>query len=211
MADTETLGDVAALRTRYADPGAGVRAKVIHSLDDNCRAFLAHCPFFVLATADANGRADASPRGGHPGLITMLDAQHVAWADLQGNNLLDSFQNIVANPHVGLLCMIPGLDETLRINGTATLSTDPELCAQLATDGRVPKVVVVVEVADAYIHCAKALRRGGLWDTAAWPDRADMPTIACMLRDHVRFDGDASVIEAGLEHNYQATMWEPGG
>jgi PPOX class probable FMN-dependent enzyme len=211
MADTDTLGDVAALRTRYADPGARGQAKVIHALDDNCRAFLAHCPFFVLATADAEGRADASPRGGHPGVITVLDDHHVAWADLSGNNRLDSFQNIVANHHVGLLCMIPGLDETLRINGTATLSTDAALCARLADGGRVPKVVVVVEVADAYIHCAKALRRGGLWDRDAWPDRADMPTIACMLRDHVRFDGDASVIEAGLEQNYEQTMWEPGG
>jgi PPOX class probable FMN-dependent enzyme len=206
-----SLESVADLRELYPDPGARGQAKVINALDDNCRAFLAHCPFFVLASSDADGRADASPKGGQPGFVRVLDNHRIAWADLAGNNRLDSFQNIVDNRSVGLLCMIPGLDETLRINGNATLSTDAALCELLAAGGKVPKVAVVVDVQEAYIHCAKAFRRGGVWRTDAWPDRSDMPTIACMLRDHLEFDGDAAVIEANLERSYETTLWEPGG
>jgi PPOX class probable FMN-dependent enzyme len=206
------LRSVDDLRTLYADPGARGQAKVIHALDDNCRAFLALCPFFVLATSDAAGRCDASPRGGGPGFLHVLDDHHVAWADLSGNNRLDSFQNVVANSSVGLLCMIPGMDETLRINGAASLSTSPDLCAAVAIDeGRPAKVAVVVAVEEAYIHCAKAFRRGGMWTPEQWPDRAGLPTAACMLRDHVRVDIDADVINEGLEQNYRDTMWEPGG
>ena len=203
-----SIGD---LRSVYPDPGERAQAKVITALDDNCRAFLAHCPFFVLASADASGRADASPKGGAPGFIEVLDSHHIAWADLAGNNRLDSFQNVVANPSVGLLCIIPGLDETLRINGMATLSTDRDLCARLAVGAKVPKVVVVVEVAEAYIHCAKAFRRGAVWRPGDWPDRGSMPTIACMLRDHTGMSVDAELIEATLERSYERTLWEPGG
>jgi PPOX class probable FMN-dependent enzyme len=208
MAD---LLDVDGLRTIYKDPGPRAQAKVIHALDGNCRAFLERCPFLVFATADGDGRCDASPRGGAPGFVHVLDDHRLAFADLSGNNRLDSFQNVVANPNVGLLCMVPGRDETLRVNGRATLSDDPELCAALAIDARPAKVVVVVEVAEAYIHCAKALRRGGVWDPERWPDQRDLPSAACMLRDHTGYDVDAQAIEDGLEENYRATMWEPGG
>lgn len=206
-----SLETVADLREIYADPGERGQAKVITALDDNCRAFLAHCPFFVLASADDGGRADASPKGGPPGFIHVLDDHHIAWADLAGNNRLDSFQNIVGNNSVGLLCMIPGLDETLRINGEATLSTDSATREQVAVGGRVPKVAAVVAVHEAYIHCAKALRRGAVWRPDEWPDRSSMPTIACMLRDHTELAVDPDVIEESLERSYAKTMWEPGG
>ena len=206
-----TMRTVDDLRAVYPDPGARGQAKVINALDDNCRAFLAHCPFFVLASADDDGRADASPKGGPPGFVHVLDDGHVAWADLAGNNRLDSFQNVVTNPSVGLLCVIPGLDETLRINGTATLSTDPGLCAQLAIGDKVPRVAVVVAVDEAYIHCAKAFRRGAVWRPAEWPDRSAMPTMACMLRDHTGLNVEPEVIEATLERSYEQTLWEPGG
>jgi PPOX class probable FMN-dependent enzyme len=206
-----SLSSVADLRTLYPDPGARGQAKVITALDDNCRAYLAHCPFVVVATADGAGRCDASPKGGTPGFIHVLDDSHLAWADMSGNNRLDSFQNIVDNQGIGLLCIIPGLDETLRINGTATLSTDGALCEQLAIDGKVAKVAVIVTVDEAYIHCAKAFRRGGVWRREQWPDRSDMPTIACILRDHTEFDGDVAAVQARLDSSYERTMWEPGG
>ena len=206
-----SLESVADLREIYPDPGARGQAKVISVLDDNCRAFLAHCPFFVLASSDADGRADASPKGGPSGFVHVLDGHHIAWADLAGNNRLDSFQNIVTNRAVGLLCMIPGLDETLRVNGEATLSTDIALREQVTIGGRVPKVAVVVEVHEAYIHCAKAFRRGAVWNRAEWPDRSTMPTISCMLRDHTGLAVEAAVIEASLERSYEQTLWEPGG
>ncbi len=205
------LTTAAELREWYRDPGARGQAKVVHTLDANCRAFLEHCPFFILASADAEGRCDASPRGGGAGFVRVLDDRHLAWGDLSGNNRLDSFQNVVANPAVGMLCMIPGMDETLRINGRATVTTDQAVCAGVSVDGRTAKVAVVVEVDEAYIHCAKALRRGGLWSPDRWPDRSALPTAACMLRDHLDFDGDPAIIEENLEANYRATLWEPGG
>lgn len=205
-----SLESVADLRELYVDPGIRGQAKVIHAIDDNCRSFLAHCTFVVVASADAEGRCDASPKGGEPGFIQAIDDRHVAWADLSGNNRLDSFQNIVANSSVGLLCVIPGLDETLRINGSATLSTDPDLLERFAVAGKRAKVVVVVEVDEAYIHCAKAFRRGAMWKPEAWPDRSDMPTIGCMLRDHAQIAVEPEVVTASLEQNYAETLWETG-
>ena len=205
------LTAVAELRDLYRDPGARGQAKVVRALDENCRAFLARCPFFALASADGNGRCDSSPRGGSPGFVHVLDDLHLAWGDLSGNNRLDSFQNIVANSSVAMLCMIPGMDETLRINGTASITTDATVCQRVTMDGRPTNVAVVVAVDEAYIHCAKALRRSGLWAPDRWPDRTGLPSAACMLRDHLAFDGDPSVIDEGLEANYRDTMWEPGG
>jgi PPOX class probable FMN-dependent enzyme len=207
----DELTSVAELRTLYRDPGARGQAKVIHALDAHCRAFLAHCPFFVLATADDQGRCDASPRGGAAGFVHVLDDVHLAWGDLSGNHRLDSFQNLVANPHVGMLCMVPGMDETLRINGTASITTDTAVCERVSIVGPPARVAVVIAIDEAYVHCAKAFRRGGMWTPDHWPDRSQLPTAACMLRDHVRFDGDPAIVEADLEANYRETMWEPGG
>lgn len=210
--DTDRLQSVEDLRGVYPDPGARGQAKVIHALDGHCRDFLARSPFFVLATADADGRCDASPKGGAPGFVRVLDDHRVAWADLSGNNRLDSFQNLVANPSVGLLCVLPGLDETLRINGDATLSTDPAVLDAVADEGAArPKVAVVVEVVEAYIHCAKAFRRSGLWKPDRWPDRTGLASVGCILRDHIGVDIPAETIETNLEANYVETLWEPGG
>jgi PPOX class probable FMN-dependent enzyme len=205
------LDSVQDLREHYREPGQGAVDKVIHHLDHNCETFLARSPFFVLSTADADGRCDASPKGGTPGFVRALDQHRLAWADLAGNNRLDSFENLVANPRVGLLFMIPGMDETLRVNGTAELRTDPDLLEDFAVDGRTAGVVVVVRVDDAYIHCAKALRRSSLWSPDAWPDLSDLPSAGCMLRDHVAVDVEGSVIDAMLEDELQATLWRPGG
>ncbi|WCO65687.1 pyridoxamine 5'-phosphate oxidase family protein [Iamia majanohamensis] len=204
----ETVDD---LRTHYREPGGGAVAKVIPILDHNCVAFLARCPFFVLSTADADGVCDASPKGGTPGFVRALDERHLAWADLSGNNRLDSFENLVSNPRVGILFMIPGMDETLRVNGTAEIRTDPDLCDVFAVDGRTAGVVVVVTVEEAYIHCAKALRRSALWSPDAWPDLEGLPTAGCMLREHADIDAEGSVIDAALDEDAKATLWRPGG
>ena len=200
------------LRELYRDPGARGQAKEIDHLDHNCVAFLAHSPFVVVATADDAGRCDTSPRGGPPGFVKPLDERRLAIPDLSGNNRLDTLQNIVRNDGIGLLFVIPGLDETLRVNGRATITTDPEVLDACVVEGRTPKVAVGVVVDTAYIHCAKALRRGGLWDPPSWPDTAGMPSVACIVRDHVELpDIDPALIEADLEKNYAATMWVPGG
>lgn len=199
------------LRTVYRHAKGGPIDKVINQLDEHCVDFLAKSPFFVLSTANANGVCDGSPKGGAPGFVEVLDPHHLAWADYSGNNRLDSFENVVTNESVALLFLIPGLDETLRVNGRASLVTDPDLSRRFAVGGKPARVVAVVTVDEAYIHCAKALRRGGLWDTAAWLAEQDLPSGACIVRDHAAIDAELSTIEEVRNRDLQETLWQPGG
>jgi len=208
---SKALTSAADLRTVYREPNAGPLDKVIHQLDDHCADFLAKSPFMVLSTADAEGRVDGSPKGGEPGFARVIDDGRVAWADSSGNNRLDSFENIVRNNHVALLFMIPGLDETLRINGTAELSTDPALCEQFALGGRAAKVVAVVTVAEAYVHCSKAYRRASLWAPETWLSDDQLPNAVEMLRDHAQFDMPLEDLNAGYQLDADQTLWKPGG
>lgn len=210
MADM-TIDSVDGLREIYRPAAGGAVHKVISTLDEHCRDFLAKSPFFVLSTADGNGRCDGSPKGGHPGFVEMLDEHRVAWADYSGNNRLDSFENVVDNAGVALLFLIPGLSETLRINGTAELSTDSQLLERFAIDGRRAKVVVVVTVDEAYVHCAKALRRSELWVPESWIDASERPNASAMVKDHASIDVPAEVIQDALARDLEATLWKPGG
>lgn len=210
MTDTE-LRSTDALRTRYRAASGGAVDKVIERLDHHCVEFLAASPFMVLSSADADGVCDGSPKGGRPGFVEALDERHVAWADLSGNNRLDSFENIVANPSVALLFMIPGLDETLRINGRARISVDDELRTRFAVDGTPAKVVVVVEVVEAYVHCAKAFRRAELWAPDSWSAADELPDGRCMVRDHARIDAPLDAVRSAYDANVEATLWQPGG
>ncbi|HET9729215.1 MAG TPA: MSMEG_1061 family FMN-dependent PPOX-type flavoprotein [Acidimicrobiia bacterium] len=199
------------LRSVYLMPKQGPIDKVIHRLDQHCVDFLARSPFFVLSSANDHGVCDGSPKGGQPGFVRVLDEHRLAWADFAGNNRLDSFENIVTNPSVALLFFIPGLDETLRVNGRAQLHTGSDLCSQFAIDGRSARVVVVVSVEEAYIHCAKSFRRAGLWSPDKWPAPDALPNIACVVKDHARLEFDTEVIEAARERDLQETLWKPGG
>jgi PPOX class probable FMN-dependent enzyme len=196
------------LRAIYRRPGGGAVAKEHGAIGPHDRSFIAHAPFVVVSTADADGRCDASPKGGPPGFVTVLDDGRVAIPDLSGNNRLDSMQNVLANPRVALLFLVPGLEETLRVNGVASLSTDPAVLTACAVGDAVPKVAFTVAPEEVYIHCGKALRRSGLWDPQAWPDTTDMPTVAEMLRDQVAPDADVAVVHAALESDYVATLWK---
>jgi PPOX class probable FMN-dependent enzyme len=205
------LASVDDLRSLYRPPRGGPVDKVIHRLDAHCIEFLAKSPFFVLSSANADGICDGSPKGGAPGFVQALDDHRLAWADLSGNNRLDSFQNLVTNDSVALLFMIPGLDETLRVNGRAALVTEAELCERFAVDGKQARVVVVVTVVEAYIHCAKALRRAGLWSPDSWLDATERPSAACIVKDHARIDADIATIESARQRDLATTLWEPGG
>jgi PPOX class probable FMN-dependent enzyme len=206
-----TIESVDDLRQIYRSAAGGAVAKVIGALDEHCRDFLAKSPFFVLSTADGDGRCDGSPKGGTAGFVEVLDEHHVAWADYSGNNRLDSFENVVDNARVALLFLIPGLNETLRINGVARLSTDPDLGTRFAVNGRPANVVVVVTVEEAYVHCAKALRRGGLWEPESWIEEAGRPNAAAMVKDHAQIDVPAEVIAQALARDLDETLWRPGG
>jgi hypothetical protein len=153
-----------------------------------------------------------SPKGGPPGFVAVLDDTHLALGDLSGNNRLDSLENITSSDGIGLLFLVPGIGETLRVNGRATITTDPPVLEAAALDGRPPKVAIVVEVAEAYIHCAKALRRSRLWEPEAWPDTSDMARPAAMLKDHIGLtDMSVEQIDEVLEADYRASLWVAGG
>jgi PPOX class probable FMN-dependent enzyme len=174
---------IADLRQLYAAPQGRAVQKEIQHLDVHCRSFIALSPFLMLATTDDQHQLDASPRGGEPGFAKVIDAQTLLIPDAPGNNRLDSLENIINTGKVGVLFLIPGFDETLRINGSASLSQSPADIAICSTEQRAPKLVIRVSVQAAYLHCAKALMRSKLWDPAALVARSTLPTIGKMIAD----------------------------
>jgi PPOX class probable FMN-dependent enzyme len=189
------------------EPSATSRGKEIGVLDGHCRAFLARSPFFVLATSAPDGRGDASPKGGPPGFVHVLDDLTLAYGELPGNRRLDSFENALAQPHVGLLFMVPGVEETLRVNGTLSFSREPELLGRLALRGRAPVLAVVVRMETAYLHCAKALKRSRLWQRDAWPSLDGLAPAAQIFRDHVADERTVEEVQAHLDESYATRLW----
>ena len=151
--------------------------------------FVALSPFVVIASVDAQGALDASPRGGAPGFVRVADAHTLLIADSPGNNRLDTLTNIIATGSVGLLFMIPGVDETLRVNGRARLNDDAAVLATFADEKRAPKLVIEVTVIDAYLHCAKAFMRSQLWNAASMVDRSALRSMGEMLSDQTGMPG----------------------
>jgi len=200
------------LRDLYRSPG-GIGDKVLGALDDHARTFIAAAPFVLVGTASPDGTGDVSPKGGPAGFVVVLDDHRLVIPDLAGNNLLDSITNIVAGSGIGLLFVIPGVDDTLRVNGRACITTDPAVLDRCAVKDRRPKAAIGVTVTQQYMHCAKAFRRSDLWNPASWPDAATIPTLGCILRDQIPGlrDAPAEQIDDMLEADYDATMWEPGG
>jgi uncharacterized protein len=169
----------------YAEPPQVVRDKEIDHLDRHCRAFIAISPWATLATADADGFPDVSPRGGVPGFVKVLDDSRLALPDRPGNNRVDSLRNVLQNPRVALMFVVPGIEETLRVFGTASVVADPgTLAVDLTEFGRRPRSVLVVDVRRAYFQCATSLMRAGLWEPERWPGRGDFPSIGRVFRDH---------------------------
>ena len=185
------------LRTVYRPPAARAAQKVLDHLDVHCRNFIALSPFYVISSARADGRADASPRGDPPGsLAHVLDERTLLLPDRPGNRQVDTLMNLVERPWVGLVFFVPGLTETLRINGRVEISTDPELLQPLAIGGKLPISVLKVTVEEAFLHCAKALIRARLWDPAAQVERSQYPTYGQVLADQIA-GADARQIDAG--------------
>ncbi|MEP7046289.1 MAG: MSMEG_1061 family FMN-dependent PPOX-type flavoprotein, partial [Ilumatobacteraceae bacterium] len=153
------------------------------------------------------------PKGGPPGFVVVLDDNRIAIPDLSGNNLLDSLTNVANGSGIGLIFLVPGIDETLRVNGYACITTDPVVLDACAVKDRRPKAVIGVTVTQQYMHCAKAFRRSELWRSESWPDRSAVPTLGCILVDQIPTlaGATAEAIDADLEIGYAATLWEPGG
>ena len=170
------ITDEAALRGLLGEPSALVRAKVSNHVNELTRRFIDLSPFMLLATSGADGTCDVSPRGDPAGFVRVLDERTLLVPERPGNRLADSLRNILANPHVGLLFLIPGIGDTLRVNGRATIVTDGELLQPLAVEGKTPELGLVIEVDEVFTHCSKAFLRSQLWDAELHVDRSDLPS-----------------------------------
>jgi PPOX class probable FMN-dependent enzyme len=179
----QTLAELYALN---GEPTDAIVNKHTSYLTPLMEKFIRASPFFLVATADAEGNCDVSPKGDPSGSVTILDRRTIAIPDRAGNRRADGHRNLIANPHVGLFFIIPNVDETLRINGRAFITAEPELLASMAMQGREPKLAIVVEIEEVYMHCARAFLRSGLWQPETWPDPDTVPTlraIACEQKD----------------------------
>jgi PPOX class probable FMN-dependent enzyme len=177
------------LREIVGVPSSRAAQKERPGLDHHCRAFIARSPFMLMATAGADGRCDVSPKGDAPGFVRVLDDHRLVIPDRPGNKRLDGMANLIANPHVGLIFVVPGRDETLRINGRAWITRDPELLREFTVLGKTPLLAIGVEVEQSFLHCAKAFLRSHLWKYDEWPSRDVLPSMACVLYDQIRPDG----------------------
>jgi len=187
-----------ALRALYAPARERSVRKQMSALDPHARRFIGLSPFVVLASHSSAGLPDASPRGGEPGFVKVLDPQTLLLPDSPGNNRLDTLENIVDSGQLGLLFLVPGIDETLRVNGRASLTTDPDRLALFADTRRPPKLLIEIQVAEVYLHCAKALMRSALWDPASRVDRAVLPSMGEMMKDQIGGDAPAETQEQML-------------
>lgn len=186
------------LRTIYPEPKERALKKQLSMLDAHCRRFISLSPFVVVATGGNDGMLDASPRGGDPGFVHVVDDRTLLIPDSPGNNRLDSLSNIIATGRIGLLFLIPGVDETLRVNGSAAVSDDPEKLSALASDKRTPRSVIEVNVEEAFLHCAKAFMRAKLWDPQTRRDRGVLPTMGEMIKEQAGLAGPAETQEEML-------------
>lgn len=195
------------LRSSYGEPSERATRKSLDHLDGHCRRFIALSPFVVLASAGADGRVDCSPRGDPAGFVAVLDDRTVLLPDRLGNNRVDSLRNVLESPYVGLLFLIPGVDETLRLNGRATLTTDTDLLEPLSVKGRAPRSGLVIEVEEVFLQCTKALMRSRLWADESRVDRkAVLPSFGQMLADHVGLS-DGEAVEREVQSRIRKTMY----
>jgi hypothetical protein len=208
MAD-HAIDAVDQLREHIGEPQQRVLDKQLDHLDRHCRDFIARSPIALLATAGADGRCDCSPRGGPPGFTRVLDARTLAIPDYTGNRRQDSHVNVLENPHVGLLFLLPGMGETLRVNGGARLVGDPALLGSLSTGGtRPPRTALVVHVEEVFLHCAKAFLRGHVWDPETWTPAEDLPSAAEIYRDHRDTPGlTVTQVQSELEESIRERLW----
>jgi len=200
----------AELVASYAPVSKTAAVKDIGRLDPHMSRFIALSPMCLVATADAAGKQDVTPRGDPPGAFKVLDEHTVALADRPGNNRLDTLRNLLENPEIALIFLLPGTNETVRLAGTARLSVDPSLLESMAVQGKVPKCAIVVSVRQAYLHCAKALLRSRLWTGDYAQPKGTFPSISRMVGDQIGLsEEEKAQREAATEHAYREGLWAP--
>ncbi len=183
------------LRAVLGEPRPAQLTKCLTRLDDHCRRWIASSPFVVICSADASGRMDVSPKGDPPGFVQALDDTTLVVPDRPGNKRFDTFANILENPRVAIVFLVPGRDETLRVGGTASISTDPDLLATMEVQGRPPRLALVVHVDEAMFHCGKSMIRSGLWEPDRWPEVDHLASYAECLADQARPDETVEEME----------------
>ena len=193
------------LKTIYPAPTARVIAKARPEIDLHARKFIEMSPFCVLATSGSDGSVDASPRGGHPGFIHVEGSHMLLMPDRPGNNRIDSFKNIIEGSGLlQLIFFVPGIDETLRVGGSGTVTTDPALLAAMKEFGKLPRAVLRIDVTEAYFHCGKALMRSKLWSRDTQVEREVFPSISEVIHDQTSL-GDAET-QAEVEARYKTQL-----
>ena len=204
----EIVSSEAQLREILGMPSEMVVKKCMPSLDKNCKIFIAHSPFVLLSTATAEGRCDVSPRGDRPGFVHVLDDHTLLLPDRPGNKRIDSLLNLVSNPRAGLLFVIPGVEDTLRVNGRATIVRDPELMEAMVLHGKTPKLAVAVETEEVFFHCAKAFKRSSLWNPSEWPDSSGVPTLAQIIVDQFHEENlNVEAVTCDMEEAYRTNLY----
>ena len=205
------IADESTLRSLFGATHELAILKCRKALDEHSQAFIKRSPFLCIGTQNADGKADVSPRGDPAGFVEILDRHTLAIPDRPGNNRLDTLVNILSNPAVGLLFMIPGFDDTLRVNGRASLVNDPELLPRMSVNGRAPKLAIVVRVDEVFLHCAKAFRRSRLWDPGHFQDRREMPSLVKIILDQTTGapsdDAEMRKLDEELEDDYKKSMY----
>lgn len=203
-----TKEEFASFRKEIGQPSARAAGKVISFIDEHCIDFISKSPFLTMSTSNAAGKCDVSPRGDAPGFVTVLDEKHLFIPERPGNRRMDSAHNLIENPNIGLLFLIPGLGETLRINGKAYICRDPDLLEMSIANGRTPLFGILVEAEECFIHCAKALIRSGLWNGESWPAKEFLPSAPAMLAAHTNLPKEsAEQVAKDLQESYKNRLY----
>lgn len=199
---THKLTNRAEVKAILGKDYVGQANKVIDHIDRHCRTWLAHTPFIAISSSAATGAMDVSPKGDPAGFVKILDQHTLAIPDRPGNHRGDTFFNVLENPHIGIMCMIPNRREVLRINGTAEVVVDPELLAEMSVNQKRPALALLVRVSEAFFHCGKAMIRSAMWDPQKWASVDGLPTYAEALKDHAKLPNplrDLEVLSARNE------------
>lgn len=200
------IQDAGELRNHFGPVASFAAIKVQPRLDKHARNFIALSPFLVLATADADGNADASPRGDPAGFVVALDDATLLVPDRPGNNRIDSYANLLSHPGVGLVFFVPGIDETLRVNGRARVVTGADLLDTSAVQGKTPRTGLLIEIDEVFFHCGKALKRGQLWNAARHVERSSFPSLGRIIADQTNAV-DADEADTRIQGDYRTKVY----
>ena len=201
------IEDIGEIREIYGHPMERTIKKQLPKLEKHSRAFIAMSPFIVMATCDAEGRCDASPKGDAPGFVRVIDDETLLIPDRLGNNRVDSIGNILQHPRIGLIFFVPGIRETLRVNGRAQITTDPELLASTVVNEKMPRSGILVTADEVYFHCGKALIRSDLWNPEKHVARKDFPSLGIVIAEQIGQKVEPKEAERMTEESYRTRLY----